>query len=179
MFRPVATRKPKFPGLTERMVGDDGTSISLLQIHIKGPWIMEYLDPSLKLKFGFWAYRNPDFETNPIAPPKDYWTVPFTYWYLVRAIHVKRHLDPAELARMIQAKVTEALLAWPLDEHLNTIQAAGVRFQIDKEPAIAAVVAAVDNARRQTASRRRRHWTVVIVALVIFSLFMRWARQNL
>lgn len=178
MFRPATVKRPKFLGLTERMVDDDGTSISLVGINLHRQWTMEYANAAARLKFRFMAYRNEDHDIarNPILPPGEAWIVPFSYWLLATAIHAKPELDAERLADNVRGKITAALLDWPLDPQLNSIQATRVDIRMAVNETLAEVEFGVANAKRQAKMARRRQWIRSIIVLVAAFLLMRWLR---
>ena len=179
MFRPTKVRRAKFPGLTERMVDDDGTSITLVGINLHRQWTLEYAGKADRLKFRFMAFRNePEaIAVNPIVAPGEYWIVPFSYWLLATAMYADPGLGAESLAKKAKEKITTALLAWPLDADLNTVQAKDVQFRTPAKETAVEVQVAVANAKRQEKARRRRQWFRSIVALVVAFLLLRWLRS--
>jgi len=178
VFRLAKVKRPKFPGLTERMVDDDGTSISLVAIDVHRQWTMEYANAAARLKFRFMAYRNEvhDIARNPILPPGDTWIVPFSYWLLATAIHAKPELDAERLADDVRGKITAALLAWPLDPQLNTVQATGVDIRMVARETLAEVEFSVADAKRKAKTARRKQWIRSLIVLVAAILLLRWLR---
>jgi hypothetical protein len=160
------------------MADADGTLITLVGINLHREWTLDYVSNADRLKLRFSASRNEfsDIQKNPILPAGDYWIVPFSHWQLATAIYADPDVDVDALAIKVKDKIKAALLAWPLDDHMNTFQAKDVQIRPTVNETSAEVRFAVVNVRRQEKARRRKQLIRSLVAAVVVIFLWRWLR---